>query len=99
MTDAETSDVEARTSKAFERIAIMQDETALARTVLSRFENMYPSDDSFCSQAKKRHLKRDLLETFIALEKEGHDTYMYALEAVEIIRRCDKKIKENKYLF
>ena len=99
MTNAETDDVETRTSKAFERVVAKSDQFAIARTALSRFENMYPADDSFCSKAKKRHLKRDLLETFAALEKEGHDTYMYALEAVEIMRRCDYNIKKNKYLF
>ncbi|MBW3002447.1 hypothetical protein KY338_04795 [Candidatus Woesearchaeota archaeon] len=96
--NTETDNVETRTSRAFERI-VVEDDVAIARTALSRFENMYPSDDSFCSQAKKRHLKRDLLDTFIELEERGHSTYKYALEAVEIIRRCDKEIKEKRYLF
>ncbi len=95
--DTEADDVETRTTGAFERVAVRQSNDA--RTALSRFENMYPSDDSFCSKAKKRHLKRDLIETFIELEKKGHCTYMHALEAVEIMRRCDKEIRENKYLF
>lgn len=96
--NTETDDIETRTSRAFERV-VVEDSTAIARTALSRFENMYPPDNSFCSQAKKKHLKRDLMDTFIELEKRGHDTYRYALEAVEIIRRCDKEIREKKYLF
>jgi hypothetical protein len=97
--NTETDDIETRTSKAFERVAVAENPAAIARTALSRFENLYPSDDSFCSQAKKRHLKRDLIDAFMALEDGGHDTYKYALEAVEIIRRCDAEIREKKYLF
>ena len=94
----ESDDIETRANQAFERI-VDSGHVAIARTALSRFENMYPPDSSDCSMAKKIYLKKDLLSAFVDLEKQGYDTYMHALEMVEIIRKYDDKIRKNKILF